>query len=156
MKVEVAKVRLVLHLDVVTNNPWREMAPFREAVLAHFADPALRAELVALSEAVADQVLERKREEAPADREPWPIELLRAVLVDFRHSLESLKGTVALLEEGDPIPNGKRLSRHSATLTEGLDRDLRKLEKDLGPSPPSAQPAKAQGNNQKRRKGKGQ
>ena len=89
MKLEVTKVRLILHLEVVKGRRWRELAPFREAVLFHFTPPALRSQVVALSEAVADQILEEVTEN-PGYGEPESRAHLRAVMVDLQHGGMSL------------------------------------------------------------------
>ncbi len=134
MTLEVVKVRLVLNLQVQKGSRWRELAPFRESVLAHFANPELRAELAALCEAVADQLLERE-EEGPAPGEPWSTVHLRAVIEDLRYSKEGLRALRAALSENGSIPNRKQLSQHIAALIRQLDRGLGDLELDLGPPP---------------------
>ncbi len=138
MKPEVVKFRLVLDLDVVRGSRWRELAPFREAVLCHFADPALRAKLAALSEALADQLLELEVE--PGDLgEPWPKVHLRALVGDLLHSRQGLQEVVANVEEDDSLADRQRLIQVATELIRSLDRDLPKVEDLLGP-PPEARP----------------
>ncbi|HEV7667825.1 MAG TPA: hypothetical protein VGS22_04830 [Thermoanaerobaculia bacterium] len=148
MKPEVTKFRLVLDLDVVRGSRWRELAPFREAVLSHFADPALRANLAALSEALADQLLELEEEGGDLG-EPWPKVHLRALVADVRHSRKGLQEVVSNLEEDDSIADRQRLIQVAAELIRGLDRDLPKIEDFLGPQPqprPPKPPKRGRGN----------
>ncbi|MEP7011691.1 MAG: hypothetical protein ABJC13_15310 [Acidobacteriota bacterium] len=134
MNPEVVKYRLVLDLDVVRGSRWRELAPFREAVLSHFANPDLRAELAVVCEAIADQMLEREEEDL-APGESWATARLRAVLADLLFSKKALDEILTILPDDDSIPNRQQLSQRAAALVRQLDRDLANLESDLGPPP---------------------
>jgi len=145
VKLEVTKFHLVLELDLVRgSNRWRELAPFREAVLSHFADPELRAHLALLSEALADHLLEFE-EGAPELGEPWPRVQLRALTTDLRHSWEGLKTLVSAAKGDESLADQKRLIQVSEELTRGLDRDLSKVESLLGALPKPRPPKKGRG-----------
>ncbi|MEP7008954.1 MAG: hypothetical protein ABJC13_01380 [Acidobacteriota bacterium] len=144
MKPEVVKFQVVLDLEVVKGSRWRELAPFREAVLCHFADPELRAKLAVLTEAVADRLLELEKEGGD-DGEPWPKVHLRALVADLRHSREGLNEAVSNLEENDSILDRKRLIQVATELIRDLDRDLSKIEDLLGPPPQLLLPKRRRG-----------
>jgi hypothetical protein len=144
MKPEVTKFRLVLDLDVVRGSRWRELAPFREAVLCHFADPSLRAKLAALGEALVDHFLELE-EEAGDLGEPWAKVHLRALVGDLRHSREGLQEVVSNVEADDSLADGHRLAQAATELILGLDRDLSKVESLLGALPKPRPPKKGRG-----------
>jgi hypothetical protein len=144
VKPETIKLRLVLDLDVVRGSRWRELSPFRESVLCHFADPALRANLAALSEALADQLLELEVE--PGDLgEPWPKAHLRALVADLRHSREGLQEVLSNVEADESLQDRQRLNQVASELIWSLDRDLPKVEDLLGPPPEVRPPGRGRG-----------
>lgn len=134
-----AKVRLVLDLTVVKGTRWRELAPFREAVLCHFADPALRANLAVLSEALADHLLELEEEGGEAG-EPWPKARFRALVADLLHSREGLREVLSNVEEEESPADRQRWIEVAAELLRDLDRGLAKAEDLLGPPPAPRDP----------------
>jgi hypothetical protein len=142
MKPEVTKFRLVLDLDVVRGSRWCELAPFREAVLCHFADPALRANVAALSEALVDHFLESEEEGADLG-EPWAKVHLRALVEDLRHSREGLQEVVSNVEADDSMEDRQRLAQVATELIRDLYRDLSKIEDLLGPLPQPRPPKPA-------------
>lgn len=145
MKLEVTKFHLVLELDLVRGNcRWRELAPFREAVLSHFADAELRAHLALLGEALAEHLLEFEQE-AVSPGEPWPKVQLRALTVDLRHSWEGLQEVVSTAEGDDSLADRQQLIQISKELIRGLDRDLSKVESFLGSIPKPRPPKKGRG-----------
>ena len=79
-------------------------------------------------------MLERE-EEDPEPREPWAVEYLRAVLADLVHSRRALGEILAVLAVDESVPNRQALARTAAALARRLERDLRNLERDLGPGP---------------------
>jgi hypothetical protein len=134
MKVEVTRVRLFLDLQVVRGRRWRDLAPFREAVLFHFTPPALREQVVALCEAVADQILE----EVTADLgygEPRSRAQLRAVLADLQHDKFALVETVTAAADEIEEPDAREIRRRSMRLAKHLERELAGLESLIGPPP---------------------
>jgi hypothetical protein len=134
MKIEVTRVRLFLDLQVVRGRRWRDLAPFREAVLFNFTPPALRDRVIALCEAVADQVLE----EVTADLgygEPRFRAQLRAVLADLQHGKFALRESVATAADEIEKPDEREIHRRSVRLAEHLERELAGLERLIGPAP---------------------
>ncbi len=136
MKPEVTKVRLVLDLDVVRGRRWRELAPFREAVLFHFTPSALRGKVVALSEAIADQILEEVTENLGLG-EPEARAHLRAVLADLQHGGMSLREVVASTPDETEEPKDREAFRLSLRLAKHLERALLDLNGLIGPAPPA-------------------
>ncbi len=137
MKPEVTRVRLVLDLDVVRGRRWRELAPFREAVLFHFTPAALRGKVVALSEAMADQILEEVTE-APGFGEPIARAHLRAVIADLQHGATSLREVSASPPGETESPQDRAALRRSHRLAKQLERALADLNGLIGPAPPTA------------------
>ncbi len=136
MKAEAAKLRLVLDLEVVQGSRWRELAPFREAVLCHFANPALRANLAILSEALADQLLELEEGGDPREpAEPWPKAHLRALVADLRHSREGLAEVVSSVAEKESPADRPPWLKAATQLLRDLERGLTRAEELLGPPP---------------------
>jgi hypothetical protein len=134
MKIEVTRVRLFLDLQVVRGRRWRDLAPFREAVLFNFTPPALRDQVIALCEAVADQVLE----EVTADRgygEPRFRAQIRAILADLQHGKLALRESVATAVEEIEKPDDREIHRRSLRLARHLERELASLESLIGPPP---------------------
>jgi len=127
------------------------LAPFREAVLCHFADPALRAKLAALGEALVDHFLELEEEAADLG-EPWAKVHLRALVEDLRHSREGLREVVSNAEADDSLADGQRLTQAATELIRGLDRDLSKVESLLG-APPQPQPKRGRGKPRVKKRG---
>lgn len=134
MKPEVAKFRLVLDLEVVRGRRWRELAPFREAVLFHFTPPAIREQIVVLSEALADRILEEVTEALPFG-EPSSRAHLRAVMADLEHDGSSLREFVTAYSEEMVAPNDREALRISLRLAEALERALADLKGLIGPAP---------------------
>ncbi len=133
-KPEIMKVRLVLDLDVVRGRRWRELAPFREAVLFHFTPSALRQQVVVLSEALADQILEEVTE-APSFAEPSSRAHLRAVMADLAHDGGSLREFVAAYSDEMEAPDDREILRISLQVAEVLERALVELNVLIGPAP---------------------
>ncbi len=133
-KPEVTKLRLFFDLDVVRGNRWRELAPFREAVLFHFTPPALREQIVLLSEALADRILEDVTE-APTFGEPGWRAHLRAVMADLEHDGAGLREFVAAYSGEMIAPNDREILRLSLRLAEALERTLTELSGLIGPAP---------------------
>ncbi len=133
-KPEITKVRQFLDLDVVRGTRWRELAPFREAVLFHFSPPALRQQIVVLSEALADQILENVTE-APALAEPGYRAHLRAVMADLEHDEGSLREFAAAYAEEMVGPKSREILRVSRQLAEALEGALEELQGLIGPAP---------------------
>ncbi|HEV7672026.1 MAG TPA: hypothetical protein VGS22_26190 [Thermoanaerobaculia bacterium] len=134
MKIEVTRVRLFLDLDVVRGRRWRDLAPFREAVLFNFTPPALREQVVALCEAVADQILE----EVTADLgygEPRSRAQLRAILLDLQHGKFALRENVETMADEIDRPDDREIRRRSIRLAKHLERELAGLESLIGPPP---------------------
>lgn len=141
--IEAVPLRLVLDLQVVRGSRWRELAPFREAVLCHFASPALRANLAVLAEALADQLLELEGDAVEAGEatdaseatEPWPKARFRALVADLRHSREGLAEVVSnVLEEESPADRPRWIEA-AAELLRALTRGLSNAEELLGAPP---------------------
>lgn len=133
-KPEITKVRLFLDLDVVRRSRWRELAPFREAVLFHFTPSALRQQIVVLSEALADRILEEVTE-APAFAEPGYRAHLRAVMADLAHDGGSLREFVAAYADEMEAPDDREISRIALQVAEALARALVELNVLIGPAP---------------------
>jgi hypothetical protein len=138
MKAKVTKLRLVLDLEVVEGKRWRELAPFREAVLFHFTPAALREKVVTLSEAVADQILEEVTDKAGYG-EPESRAYLRAVITDLQHGGLGLREVVALPSNDTDAPEDRESLRLSLRLAKYLERALADLERLIGP-PPASKP----------------
>ncbi len=136
-KPEITKFRLSLDLDVVRGSRWREMAPFREAVLFHFTPPAIRQQIVVLSEALADRILEEATE-APPFGEPSSRAHLRAVMADLEHDGSSLREFAAAYSEEMVAPNDREALRISLRLAEALERAVADLNVLIGPVPERA------------------
>ncbi len=136
MKPEVTKVRLVLDLDVVRGRRWRELAPFREAVLFHFTPSALREKVVALGEAIADQILEEVTE-GSGSGEPEARAHLRAVIADLEHGGMSLREVVASTPGETEEPKDREALRRAHRLAKYLERALADLNGLIGPAPPA-------------------
>ncbi len=134
MKVKVTKVRLVLDLEVVRGRRWRELSPFREAVLFHFTPPALREQIVVLSEALADRILEEVTEAATFG-EPGFRAHLRAVMADLKHDGLSLREFVAAYSQEMEAPKDRETLRLTLHLAEALERALADLDSLIGPAP---------------------
>ncbi len=134
MKTEVSKVRLVLNLEVVRGRRWRELAPFREAVLFHFSPQALRSQVVALSEAVADQILEEVTEAASSNESGFRPHL-QAVMTDLQHGGLSLEEVVASHSEEMDSPKDREASGLALRLAEHLKAALAALEELIGEVP---------------------
>ncbi len=135
MKPQVVKFRLVLDLDVVRGRRWRELAPFREAVLFHFAPAALREKVIALSEAMADQILEEVTENVGLNEPPVRAHL-RAVIADLAHSALALREVATSPPGETEVPKDREALRRSLRLAQHLERELHKLKDLMGPAPP--------------------
>ncbi len=136
MKPQVLKFRLVLDLDVVRGRRWRELAPFREAVLFHFAPAALREKVIALSEAMADRILEEVTEDSGLG-EPEARAHLRAVIADLAHGAMSLREVAASTPDETEAPQDREALRRSLRLAKHLERALAELNGLIGPAPPT-------------------
>ncbi len=134
---EVTRVRLVLNLEVMRGSRWRELAPFREAVLFHFAPAALRGKVVALCEAMADQILEEVTENVGLD-EPEARAHLRAVIADLEHGAMALREVAALAPDETEVPQDREALRRSLRLAKHLERELLDLNGLIGPAPPES------------------
>ncbi len=133
-KPEVTKLRLYLDLDVVRGRRWRELAPFREGVLFHFSPAALRQEIVVLSEALADRILESVTE-APAFTEPGYRAHLRAVMADLAHDGGSLREFFAAYSDEMVAPADREILRLALQVAEALGHALVELNVLIGPAP---------------------
>ncbi len=137
MKPHVTKFRLVLDLDVVRGRRWRELAPFREAVLFHFVPSALREKVVVLGEAMADQILEEVTDDSGLG-EPLARAHLRAVIADLEHGAMSLREVAASTPAETEVPQDRAALRRSLRLAQHLERELHKLNDLMGPASPTA------------------
>ncbi len=131
---QVTKVRLVLDLEVVRGRRWRELAPFREAVLFHFTPPALRDKVIAMSEAVADRILEEVTAES-GQGEPEVLAHLRAVIADLRHGENSLREVAATYADEIEAAEKRDLLRLALQLARSVERGLAKIESRIGTAP---------------------
>ena len=137
MKPQIMKLRLSLDLDVVRGNHWRELCPFREAVLFHFTSPALRDQIVVLSDALATRILEEEPE-VPTPGEPTWRAHLYALTADLEHDRLSLREFVAAYSKEMITPNDQEILRLTLQLTEALERTLAELSALIGPAPSTA------------------
>ncbi len=131
-KPEVLRVRVVLDLEVVRGRRWRELALFREAVLYHFTPPALREKLIAMSEAVADQVLEELTNE-PGHGASGFRPHLQAVLADLRHSEKSLREVEAAYRDEIEATEDREVLRLTLRLARAIEQGLAKIADRVGP-----------------------
>ncbi|MEP7012508.1 MAG: hypothetical protein ABJC13_19480 [Acidobacteriota bacterium] len=134
MKIEVTRVRLFLDLQVVRGRRWRDLAPFREAVLFHFTPPALREQVIALCEAVADQVLEEVTADLGYGETRFRAHL-RAILADLQQGRLALRENVAPAADEIEETDDQEIHRRSLRLAKHLERELASLENLLGPPP---------------------
>ncbi|HEV7672559.1 MAG TPA: hypothetical protein VGS22_28915 [Thermoanaerobaculia bacterium] len=136
MKTKVIKVRMILNLEVVRGKRWRELSPFREAVLFHFTPPALRDQVIVLSEAVVDKILEEVTDVADFG-EPDSRAHLRAVIADLQHDRMSLREVVASHPDEMEALEDRESFRLALRLAKYLERALANLERLIGPAPSS-------------------